>query len=130
MIFKNKKAFTLVELIIVIIILAIISTIATISYIWYSKSAKNSVRKLDIDTVKKSLSLYYIKVNKYPNPDNYVDFTHEWILLWKQWIIWEKVIRQLNSVNKVPLDPEYENNYTYSVNYDNSKYQIWYMVSK
>ncbi|MDP2090240.1 MAG: type II secretion system protein, partial [Candidatus Gracilibacteria bacterium] len=41
---KNKKAFTLVELIVTIIILAILGTIVFISLQGYSQTARDSVR--------------------------------------------------------------------------------------
>lgn len=124
---QNKKAFNLIELIIVILILVILWTIAFFAILWYNKAAKNSVRVADISNINQSLELYYIKTGRYPEPDDYTNIKHEWILLWKQWIIWDTVIRKLNSINKVPLDPSFETNYTYSVNSNNTKYQVWYI---
>ncbi|MFK7780612.1 MAG: prepilin-type N-terminal cleavage/methylation domain-containing protein, partial [Candidatus Gracilibacteria bacterium] len=48
----NKKAFTLVELIVVITILAILGTIAFISLQGYSKSSRDSVRISDVSNMK------------------------------------------------------------------------------
>ena len=45
---KQKKAFTLVELIVVITILAILWTIAFISLQWYSRDSRDSVRISDM----------------------------------------------------------------------------------
>jgi prepilin-type N-terminal cleavage/methylation domain-containing protein len=49
----NKKAFTLVELIVVITILAVLSTIAFISFQGYTMSARDSVRLADIKSIEK-----------------------------------------------------------------------------
>jgi len=65
---KQKKAFTLVELIVVITILAILSTIAFISLTGYSKSAKNSTRIADINSIEKALELFALNTSKYPVP--------------------------------------------------------------
>lgn len=124
---KEKKAFTLAELLISIVILAILWTIGFMAYTSYHKMTRNVVRETDINTVKKALEYYYIKTQRYPNPDNYVNIYHNDIILWKQGELGENVVRELNSLNKVPLDPLYITQYTYSVTHDNKKYQIWYV---
>lgn len=53
----NKKAFTLVELIIVITILAILATIAFFSFQWEAWEARNAKRISDINTMEKALEL-------------------------------------------------------------------------
>jgi prepilin-type N-terminal cleavage/methylation domain-containing protein len=58
---SNKKAFTLVELIVVITILAILWTIAFISFQWHSTSARDSKRLSDINNVLKIMSIEIIK---------------------------------------------------------------------
>ena len=57
----NKKAFTLVELIVIITILAILWTIAFLSFQWYTKSARDSVRISDLKNIEKALSLYKVQ---------------------------------------------------------------------
>lgn len=123
--YLNKKiAFTLIELIVVITIMAILWTI---SYIWvkdYSKDARNSARVTQIQIVNKALHYYYLKVWKYPDPDNYVEIKYEWTTIWKQWVIWDTVLRKLNSIIWTPIDPLYSKKYTYSVSNDNKHYQV------
>ena len=51
----NKKAFTLVELIVVITILAVLWTIAFISLQSYTISARDSVRVADLNTIKSAI---------------------------------------------------------------------------
>lgn len=54
---NNKKAFTLVELIVVIIVLSILSTLGFISYSNYSWEARDAKRKSDIGNLTKQLEL-------------------------------------------------------------------------
>lgn len=54
---KNKKAFTLVELIVVITILAILGTIAFISLQSYSKNARDSKRISDVNSLLTKIRL-------------------------------------------------------------------------
>ena len=121
----GRKAFTLVDLIVTITIAAILATIWFLSYQSYVKSSRDSVRLLDVWTLNKSFEYCFLDTGRYPDPDNYFNVTYSWVLLWKQWSIWEEVINQLNSVSKIPLDPKFLYNYTYSVSYDNQLYQIW-----
>lgn len=55
---KNKKAFTLVELIIVITILVILATIWFINFWNYWSQARDSLRKSDLKNIEKSINLY------------------------------------------------------------------------
>lgn len=122
---KNKTAFTLVELIVVITILTILWTIAFIALQWYSSNARDSARISDISTIKSWLDVFKIDAWKYPKPTNWVDITFSWWLVWNQWSIWESVITNLAKINKIPLDPLTENEYTYSLLNNNKEFQIW-----
>lgn len=125
--FQKSKAFTLVELIVVITILAILWTIAFISLQWYSEDTRNSVRISDISNIDKMLWLSIVTTWKTPFPDNKIDITASWILIWYQWNAWSKLLNTLWISNwwKDPLDERY---YTYSVNKALSKYQIlWFL---
>ena len=59
----NRKAFTLVELIVVITILAILGTIAFISLQWYSQDAKNSKVASDLGTLASAIEISNTKGN-------------------------------------------------------------------
>ncbi len=59
---KNKKAFTMVELIIVVIILAILLAIGIVSYNGSQASSRDSKRKGDINTFTMAMTMY--KVDK------------------------------------------------------------------
>lgn len=53
----NKKAFTLVELIIVITILAILATFAYTSFQWYTRDSRNAKRNVELWNLEKQIEL-------------------------------------------------------------------------
>ena len=59
---KNKKAFTMVELIIVIIILAVLLAIGIVSYNGSQASSRDAKRKGDVNTFVMAMTIY--KVDK------------------------------------------------------------------
>lgn len=123
---KIKKAFTLVELIIVITILAILWTIWFMSYQWYKTDSRNSARISDIDSLETALNLYKIDVWNYPIPTDWVAITYSWSEVWTQWTIWDSVISVLNNrINKKPIDPLTNTEYTYSRLNTKNEFQIW-----
>ena len=64
MINKNKKAFTLVELIIVITILSIIATIAFISFGWQTAKAYNTKVTSDISNITAKVNILTLNSGK------------------------------------------------------------------
>jgi prepilin-type N-terminal cleavage/methylation domain-containing protein len=123
-VWQTKKAFTLVELIIVITILAILATIAFISFQNFTKDARDGNRITTLKNIETWLSLYTIKNNTYPDPENYVEILSWTILLIKQWIVWNDVSQKIN-LNKEVKDPKDKKNYIYSTTWNNKKYQLW-----
>ncbi len=122
---QQKKAFTLVELIVVIVILAILWTIAVISLKWYSAAARDSKRISDIQNIKKSLELFSLNTWKYPFPDNLFDTTFSWKTVRKQWYVWDNITTNLSrNLNKKPVDPTTENEYVYSVTINQTEYEV------
>ena len=126
MTWKNKSAFTLVELIVVITILAILGTIAFISLQWYSKSARDSKRTSDISNIKTSLELFSLATWKYPLPDNSYDVTYSWsVVVWKQWTVWDNVVTNLSrNLSEKPTDPLIQTEYIYSTLENGKEYEI------
>ncbi|MFK7779809.1 MAG: BspA family leucine-rich repeat surface protein [Candidatus Gracilibacteria bacterium] len=121
---KNKKAFTLVELIVVITILAILGTIAFISLQGYSKDARDSTRISDINSMKTSLELFNLNAGKYPDPDSGENVTFSGGIVWTQGTIGGQVITNLNSLSKKPIDPLIGREYAYSVLNTKQEYQL------
>jgi prepilin-type N-terminal cleavage/methylation domain-containing protein len=122
--YTTKKAFTLVELIVVIIILAILWTISFLSMQWYSKNARDSVRKSDIEIIIKSLDLHNTKTGLYPEPTNWTQVTYSWAEVWTQWVIWKSVIDVVDELTKIPLDPLTQLPYTYSRLNTKKEYEV------
>jgi prepilin-type N-terminal cleavage/methylation domain-containing protein len=67
---QKSKAFTLVELIIVITILAILATISFLSFQSYTVVARDSQRLTSLNSIEKSINIYYTNTSIYPTPDN------------------------------------------------------------
>ncbi|PZM80038.1 hypothetical protein DLH72_05440 [Candidatus Gracilibacteria bacterium] len=101
----KTKAFTLVELIITITILAILATIAFINLGNYPADSRDAVRKSDLRTIEKAMTIYYIENGRYPTPDkDPVD---------GKTYFGEKAFQELGKINKLPLDPTTGKPYRY-----------------
>jgi prepilin-type N-terminal cleavage/methylation domain-containing protein len=68
---KQKNGFTLIELLVVATIIIILSAIGLVSYSNAGKSARNSKRKSDIETVRQALVLYKSDTGGYPTDPSY-----------------------------------------------------------
>ena len=122
---KQKKAFTLVELIVVITILAILWTIAFISLQWYSKDARDSIRISDVSSMKTALELFHLNSGKYPMPDDNEVVDYGWETLWYQWDFWNTVISSLSrSMSEVPTDPLTDKKYVFSVVNNKNEFEL------
>ncbi len=118
----NKKAFTMVELIVVITILIILSTIWFMSYENTLSDARNATRKSDMGNIKMSLKNHKLKNWWYPIPGNPFDITNSWIII-KQWLLNEKVTTQ--EIVKKPTDPFVEwQYYFYSISNNKLFFQV------
>ena len=121
---SNKKAFTLVELVVVIIILAILWTIAFISLEGYGRQTRDSVRVSDLSAMKISLDLFFLDANKYPESSDTFAISYSWAELWKQGTFWDSVFVNIEKLDKAPTDPLTEKPYTYSVTASKQEYQL------
>lgn len=65
-IINNKKAFTLVELLVVISIIGILSSFAVVSLNSARVKARDALRKGDMAQIRTALALYYMENNRYP----------------------------------------------------------------
>lgn len=120
----NKKAFTLVELIVVITILAVLATVAFVSFQWYSQSARDSARLADIQSMTKVLELFKVKNSKYPNPDSKTNITYSWAIAWSQWVFGTSAYPNSVSMSNIPVDPVTGLEYPYSRTANWQEYQI------
>lgn len=125
---KNKKWFTLVELIVTITILAILWTIAALSFNQYTSQARDTVRLSDLKTMESALEYYALENSSYPKPHNAKEITYSWAILWYEWTFWFQTIAELNTVSKPPRDPLTENEYTFSKTNIGNEYEIWILL--
>jgi len=63
---KNKKAFTLMELIVVISILGVLTTLITGNFLTSIKRSRDAQRKNDLSTIQRALEMYYEDNKSYP----------------------------------------------------------------
>lgn len=126
--FKNKMAFTLIELIVTIGILAILWTIAFFALQGYSQNSRDSVRISDLSIMKNWLDLYVLDWAKYPDPTNKKEITYSWWTVWIQWSFWESTTKNVDKINKIPTDPLLDKEYTYSITKNWREYEIWGIV--
>lgn len=108
MILFEKRAFTLVELIITIAILFIVSTIGLISYLKFLPGVRDANRVQTILNVNEAVEEYKLQA-KLPKPENGLEIKM-WIdLLWWQWDLSWKALETLwiNSIVDDPLDDDY-----------------------
>lgn len=125
----NKKAFSLVELIIVIAIVAILWTIATFTLSKWLGHNRDAKRAADLNLIMWALETYKFQNQSYPFPDDYTLITYGWDTVWYQWYLGSTVIKKLEIKNE-PKDPLDDSYYTYSVDEWKDKFQIWTLLEK
>ena len=127
---KNKKAFTLVELVVVVTILAVLWSIVFISMQEYSANSRDSVRINDLSNLETSLWVYEVNSWRFPLPSSSTWVTYSWELLWTQWFFWEEPFRILWNISKIPKDPLFDIEYNYSVLHNNTKFQLFSILER
>lgn len=65
---KNKRAFTLIEVLVVISIIGILMSILVLNFEESRKRARDNVRKSDLKSVQLALEVYKAQNGKYPDP--------------------------------------------------------------
>ena len=120
----NKKAFTLVELIVVITILSVLATVAFISFQWYASSSRDSVRLADMKSMEKVNTIFKETKGKYPLPNNATNIVYSWATAWTQWVFWKNSYSDTISMWSVPTDPLTFLPYPYSITTSWQEYQI------
>ncbi len=124
--YKNKKAFTLVELVIVMIILIIISTIWFLSYVQYLEWARDSNRITQLKWIHDLLEIEKTKTIL-PYPDNKINIQSNWSVIWYQWYAWEDVLERVE-FSKWWVDPKDKVYFTYYLTQDRKTFQLlWHL---
>ena len=72
---KNKKGFTIVELLIVIVVIGILATLVIVTFTGIQQKARNSQRQTDINAVDSHVEAYYAQTGNYPTLANLNDST-------------------------------------------------------
>ena len=72
---KNKKGFTIVELLIVIVVIGILATLVIVTFTGIQQKARNSQRQTDINAVDSHVEAYYAQSGNYPTLANLNDAT-------------------------------------------------------
>ena len=126
MIIQNKKAFTLVELIVVVTILAILSTIWFVSYSWYLASVRDTNRISQLKAIWDWLHLHSTK-KSLPLPDSKISIT-SWTWTDKktiayQWYVWKDVIDTIGYTSEW-LDPKDNTYFSYYLTRDKKYFQL------
>ena len=119
---NNKKAFTLVELIVVITILAILWTIWFVSYSRYLVWTRDTNRVSQLATIYDWLEVYRTK-NDLPKPENSVEIQASGSVIWYQWYMWKNNLTMIE-YSKWWVDPKDGTYFTYYVTKDNRNFQL------
>ena len=119
---KNKKAFTLVELIVVITILAILATVGFVSFSWYLAWARDTNRIAQLKSMSDALELYRTKKDL-PIPDDKVDVQADGTTIAYQWYIWANVLETIEYTEK-GLDPKDKNYFSYYLTKNKKYFQL------
>ncbi len=141
MINKNKKAFTLVELIITIIILAILATISFINFNSYTKESENTKTEVNLQSINKKISvivaannkIYLKDLLKTPKIQNQLDNSLTFasgtnINVWVNYNAWElSFVNIWENINDYK-DAEW-NSYIYAYVYDLEKWKYFWQIS-
>ena len=119
---QNKKAFTLVELIVVITILAILSTIGFVSYSSYLGGSRDTNRISQLKAISEWLYLYSTN-HSLPSPDAKIDIKANWTVIAYQWYAWSNVLETITYSTEW-MDPKDKTYYSYYLTRNKKKFQL------
>lgn len=122
----QKKAFTLVELIVVVTVLSILALFAFNSFVVYVKDSRNARRISDVANITRGIDLYRVNLLTYPLPSSSRNIYYGSGVLWKEWYISnDKHFSQILSMwGWSIVDPLTQDYYTYSVSWIWVEYEI------
>ncbi len=118
----NKKAFTLVELVVVITILVILSAIWFSSYSDYLSEARDAQRKADLIQIDSAMKNYKLKRWAYPATWSGFNISHWSDVLAVQWVLNNSVV--VWTLDKLPLDPKINKEYSFSTTSNLEEFQV------
>ena len=119
---NNKKAFTLVELIVSTTIVVVLASIWFYTYSKHNLTSRDAKRKMDLVTIKTGLNLYKREKGSYPLPGNMFTLTSGWLELAYQGKMNKNV--SLTTLKSLPLDPKIKVPYTYSIIQNKKEFQL------
>lgn len=112
LVFKNRKAFTLIEMLIVVAIIGILSAVILVGLGPTQRTGRDARRLADLKQVQTALELYFQKEGVYPSAGNN----------------WGDLVNALKNagigVTDLPRDPTKGQDYLYSVNGARSSYVL------
>ena len=125
---KNKKAFTLVELVIVAVILSILATVWFISYEDYLADTRDSKRLSQLAGLRDSLRLSITKW-ALPIPDDSVEIRNNGTTFLYQWYAGNNVLEGI-SYSENTADPFDDVPYTYLLSRNKKDFQLLWFLEK
>lgn len=100
---KNKKGFTLIEVLVVVAIVVILASMAFMFYGVSRTKSRDSVRKSDLREIQNALNLYVEDNQTYP--ENLLELSGSYL-------------------NKLPNDPSTDSDYLYAVSSNGNRYEL------
>lgn len=119
---KNIIAFTLVELVVTATILVILTSIGFYSYTQNISDARDGKRKTDLSSLSSQLNLYKRQRGAFPTPWDSFEIRNRGYTVAYQWLMNQKVT--LSTAEKLPLDPEMDIPYFYSISRNKQEFQL------
>ncbi|NDK09125.1 hypothetical protein EOM39_07870, partial [Candidatus Gracilibacteria bacterium] len=86
--------------------------------------SRDGKRIADINSIQKSLEIYITEKGIYPIPDHNANITYSGATAWIEGTVGDGVMINIKNINKKPIDPLTENEYTYSITSGKTEYQI------
>lgn len=125
---RRKLAwFTFVEMIVVITILVVLSAIWFLSYTSYLWESRNAKRISNLTNVY-DLFQFYKTSAQLPLPENYLQLSFSWEVIWYQWYLSSQILSDLNIKEYLWKDPKYWDYYTYYLTRNWRYFQfLWYL---
>ncbi|MGI9860043.1 prepilin-type N-terminal cleavage/methylation domain-containing protein [Moorella naiadis] len=68
---KDRRGFTLIELMVVVVIIGILAAIAVPQFMGQSDKAKKAKANADLKTIGSAIEMYYTAENGLPDPNNW-----------------------------------------------------------